>query len=72
EKGIIANERQKNCIVQAEKLVWDSINALENGELLDAITVILDEAAGYLLELTGEKVSETVVDEVFSRFCIGK
>ncbi len=72
EKGIIANERQKNCIAQAEKLVWDSINSLENGELLDAITVILDEAAGYLLELTGEKVSETVVDEVFSRFCIGK
>ena len=72
EKGIIANERQKNCIVKAEKLVGDSINALEQGELLDAITVILDEAAGFLLELTGEKVSETVVDEVFSRFCIGK
>lgn len=72
EKGIIANERQKNCITKAEELVLDSINALEQGELLDAITIILDEAAGYLLELTGERVSETVLNEVFSRFCIGK
>ena len=72
EKGIIANERQKNCIVKAQSLVEQSINALEQGELLDAITVLLDEAAGYLLELTGEKVSDTVIDEVFSKFCIGK
>lgn len=64
--------KDKNCIVKAQSLVEQSINALEQGELLDAITVLLDEAAGYLLELTGEKVSDTVIDEVFSKFCIGK
>ena len=42
------------------------------GETLDAVTVMIEEALSYLLELTGEKASEAVVDEVFSRFCVGK
>ena len=46
--------------------------ALENGELLDAITVLLDSAASKLMELTGESASETVINNVFSRFCVGK
>jgi tRNA modification GTPase len=40
--------------------------------MLDAVTVLLDEAVQYILELTGEKATEAVVDEVFSRFCVGK
>ena len=46
--------------------------ALENGELLDAVNVLIDEAEQHLLELTGEKITNAVVDEVFSRFCVGK
>ena len=45
---------------------------LENGEMLDAVTVMLDSAADNLMELTGEKSSEKVIDDVFSRFCVGK
>ena len=40
--------------------------------MLDAVTVLLDEALSALLELTGEKVTDTVVNDVFSRFCVGK
>ena len=36
------------------------------------ITVLLDESADCLLELTGERITESVVNEVFSRFCVGK
>ena len=39
---------------------------------LDAVTVSLEGAVAALLELTGERVTEAVVDEVFSRFCVGK
>ena len=39
---------------------------------LDAVTVSLEGAVASLLELTGEKVTDAVVDEVFSRFCVGK
>lgn len=68
----VANERQKNCIDSALACVKSAISALENGELLDAVNVLIDEAEQYLLSLTGEKVTDAVVDEVFSRFCVGK
>ncbi len=69
---VAANERQKSCIDSALGCLENAISALENGEFLDAITVLIDEAEQYLLELTGEKVTDAVVDEVFSRFCVGK
>lgn len=68
----VANERQKKCIDNALICVESAVSALENGELLDAVNVLIDEAEQYLLSLTGEKVTDAVVDEVFSRFCVGK
>lgn len=67
-----ANERQKCCIERAVESVNNAISAIESGELLDAINVIVDEAEQSLLELTGQKITDAVVDEVFSRFCVGK
>ena len=67
-----ANERQKRCIEKALECTDNAVNMLKNGEFLDAVTVVIDEAEQYLLELTGEKVTDMVVDEVFSRFCVGK
>lgn len=68
----VANERQKKCIDSALTCVESAISALENGELLDAVNVLIDEAEQYLLSLTGKKITDAVVDEVFSRFCVGK
>ena len=68
----VANERQKKCIDNALVCVESAVSALENGELLDAVNVLIDEAEQYLLSLTGERVTDAVVDEVFSRFCVGK
>lgn len=67
-----ANERQKRCIDSSLKCIVEAINAVEYGEMLDAVTVLIDEAEQYLLELTGQKTTEAVVNEVFSRFCVGK
>lgn len=67
-----ANERQKRCIDQALMCIDNSIAALESGEMLDAVNVLIDEAEQNLLELTGERITNAVVDNVFSRFCVGK
>ncbi len=72
EMGILANERQLRCAQDALAAVQAAMDALEYGELLDAITVLLDEAAEHLMNLTGERVSDKVVEDVFSRFCVGK
>ena len=67
-----ANERQKKCIDKALEGIESAISSLEIGEMLDAVNILLDEAEQSLLQLTGEKVTDAVVDEVFSRFCVGK
>lgn len=67
-----ANERQKLCIEKAVSSVSAAIDAISYGEILDAVNVLVDEAEQYLLELTGERITDAVVDEVFSRFCVGK
>lgn len=72
EMGILANERQLGCARTAENSIKDAISALDMGENLDAVTILLDEAAEELMNLTGERVSEKVVEDVFSRFCVGK
>ncbi|MDE5772067.1 MAG: tRNA uridine-5-carboxymethylaminomethyl(34) synthesis GTPase MnmE [Ruminococcus sp.] len=70
--AVAVNERQKKCIDSALMYVESAVSALKNGEFLDAVNVLIDEAEQNLLSLTGEKVTDAVVDEVFSRFCVGK
>ena len=69
---IFANERQKRCAVSALEKLKAALAAAELGETLDAVTVMTDAAVSELMELTGERASEAVVDEVFSKFCVGK
>ena len=67
-----ANERQKLCIERAITSVDEGIEIIRSSEMYDALNVVLDDAEQALLELTGEKITDAVVDEVFSRFCVGK
>ena len=67
-----ANERQRSCVENSIKAIDSAVEALINGEHLDAVNVLIDDAEQYLLSLTGNRVTEAVVDEVFSRFCVGK
>ena len=72
EDGMIANERQRMCLSGAISAISEALEALQAGLAYDAVTVSLDSAADSLLQLTGERVTEKVVDTVFSRFCVGK
>ena len=42
------------------------------GEALDFIEVDVKNAYEFLGEITGETVSDDIINEVFSRFCLGK
>ena len=69
---IYVNERQRNQLVEAQRQLGAALQALSQGETLDAVGICLDLAAEALLILSGERVTDSVVDEVFSRFCVGK
>ena len=70
--AILANARQFDCAQRAWSLLKEAISTLESGPPLDAVDVAVESVISALLELTGEKVTDAVVDQVFARFCVGK
>ncbi|MBQ7595501.1 MAG: tRNA uridine-5-carboxymethylaminomethyl(34) synthesis GTPase MnmE [Clostridia bacterium] len=70
--AMLANERQRKCCLDALKSIEEAKSALSQGFTLDAAGVCIDDAVSALLELTGKKASQAVVDKVFSNFCVGK
>lgn len=72
DSDIFVNERQKYCLERALENLQAALGAQQMGITLDAVTISIGEAAAALSELTGERITETVVDEVFSKFCVGK
>ena len=70
--AMLTTERQKLDAERALAAVRQARDDLQSGMTLDAVNVAIDDAIDALLSLTGEKVSDAVVDEVFSRFCVGK
>ncbi len=72
DAGVIVNERQRSCVEKAKDAFFEAINVLRSGATLDAVNILIDDGENSLLELTGERASEAVVNEVFSKFCVGK
>ena len=63
-EAMLANERQRACAAEAAELLSDVCGTIEAGYTLDAVDVALESALSALFRLTGEKVSDRVVDEV--------
>ncbi len=72
DEGILFTERQRDAARRAGEGVEEARQALRMGMTLDAVTVSLEGAVSALLELTGERASEAVVEQVFAHFCVGK
>ena len=68
----LMNERQYSCCKLAEESVNEALEALRSGVTRDAVNVSIDCAIEKLDVLTGERATESVVNEIFSRFCVGK
>ena len=69
---LMANERQLDCVRRGEEALAEALSALYGGMTLDAVGICVETALDALYELTGEKAADVVIDEVFSRFCVGK
>lgn len=70
--AMLTTERQRACCLKARDAVGEALDAVNFGMTLDAVTVSVDIAIESLLELTGKKARDAVVDEIFSKFCVGK
>jgi tRNA modification GTPase len=69
---VALNGRQRQLAARAAEAVGRSLEAAEQALPWDFWTIDLRQAVRSLGEITGEEVSEAVLDRVFARFCIGK
>ena len=69
---LITNERHKNQIIKAKNHINEAINTIKNNMPVDIISIYINEAMQDLGEITGENVSENIINEIFSKFCLGK
>ncbi len=69
---LLANERQLTAAKAAAAALQDAKTAVESGFTLDAAGVCIDDALNALYSLTGQNAAEDVINEVFSKFCVGK
>ena len=69
---IITNERHKNLIQMAIKSLDEAKNTLKSGLPIDFVEISLKNALSNLGEITGEEAREEIINEIFSRFCLGK
>ncbi|MBR2278926.1 MAG: tRNA uridine-5-carboxymethylaminomethyl(34) synthesis GTPase MnmE, partial [Eubacterium sp.] len=69
---LLANMRQKQHCASALASVNEALEGVALGVTFDAINVMIDAAADELLSLTGKKANAEVVNNIFSKFCVGK
>ena len=69
---LISNERHKNLIQKARMEIDEAINAAENDMYIDIISIYITNAMNYLAEITGNNVTDDVINEIFKKFCLGK
>lgn len=68
----ISNVRQKNALADAEKSMEKVVDSINAGMPEDFYSIDLMDAYEALGSITGESVGEDLINEIFSKFCMGK
>lgn len=68
----MTNARQARLMEQARQDIAQAVEAARFGTTLDLIAVALQSAYASLGLIIGEEAGEDLLDEIFSRFCLGK
>ena len=69
---LITNVRHKNIISKSLENVKKANETLNMNMPIDIITIYIKEILEDLGEITGEVVTEDIINEIFSKFCLGK
>lgn len=69
---MITNSRQKEALSFADSEIGKALTEIKKGTPIDLCSIYLESAVSHLGEITGMTVSDEVIGEVFSKFCIGK
>lgn len=66
------NNRQQDCLIKARESLNQALIASQLKELQDLISIDVKSALLYLDEITGEVITDEILNNIFDNFCIGK
>lgn len=72
EDVFISNDRQKDALIKAKQIAEGMSICIKDGMPTDILYVDLEELISALGEVTGITVQDEIIEQVFSRFCVGK
>ena len=70
--AVVSGARQYASINNAHRFLDVAIFDMQSGVSLDACCIAVEDAMASLGEVDGREISEDVVADIFSRFCVGK
>ncbi|MDX8363265.1 MULTISPECIES: tRNA uridine-5-carboxymethylaminomethyl(34) synthesis GTPase MnmE [Bacillaceae] len=68
----VSNSRHISLLTQAKVAIDDAVNSINSGVPIDIVQIDLTRAWELLGEIIGEAVHESLIDQLFSQFCLGK
>ena len=68
----VTNSRQQDCLVKCRESLTQALEASKIHQLQDLISIDLKSALLYLDEITGEVITDDILNNIFDHFCIGK
>lgn len=66
------NQRQRELLLQANLFILNSLKLLNDNQCEDLIADELKKAIEKLEEITGKRINDDIIKNIFSKFCIGK
>lgn len=69
---ILTNSRHVEALNNAKELLHNSLNLLNDCIPIDIVSIDIRKALSFIMSITGEDVTESIIDNIFSKFCIGK
>ena len=69
---VVTNIRHKDLIRRAINKIKETRASLNNNMPIDIVSISIKDILECLGEITGEVVSDNIIDEIFSKFCLGK
>ena len=70
--SIITNIRHKQAIKNAKENIIKAIEVIEAVMPIDITAIHFKQAIEEINKITGENVTEDIINEIFSKFCLGK
>lgn len=72
EEPVLATERQRSLVTEALSAVEAALDGVHAGRGEELVCEDIRAAAGAIGRITGEDLTSDLIDEIFSRFCLGK